>query len=176
MGLLDFSLIKRSIKSAEEQLLKIRQDINDAQRKRREILDAPLCKADLKALIEAWVADSAAKHQQSLAEALKRMARGVRTTYSPKNPDTSLRLFGSTAGFGNEPSAIDLDMALCSVLGREILSSLMIVIDGMDLPGQGLPLVQRQVEADKLDELIGRLIIQENELIDRAADSGINLA
>lgn len=176
MALFDFASLRRSIQSIEERLKKLRIEINDKQRQRNAILGAPLCKDDVKQMLASWVQASADQHVKSLQESLTRMGRDPRGFSAQLTQQSAPRLFGAVSGYGQEPSASDMDKALCGLFGAELVRTLGEVVDRMEWPQQGLPMSQRQAAADKIERDLAELMREEEDLMNQAAEAGITLA
>lgn len=176
MGLFDFSLIRKSVQNLEERLKALRIELNDLQRKRSQILSAPMCRADIKAHLNQWLKTSADGYADNFLAGLQRLAKAPHA--GTQNFDAqrgNVRLLGAAVNFGESPAAIDMDRALCGLFAEPLAKFMNAAVDALDLPGEGLPVKDRPAAVEKLDTRIAELMQEEAMLIQQAADAGINL-
>ena len=178
MGLFDFSLIRKSVQSLEGRLKDLRIEMNDLQRQRGQILSAPMCRADIKAYLIDWVTKASFGYTDNFRAGISRLAkspRGLMPAFDGNGP-AAIRLLGAAQNFGETPSAMDMDRALCGLFGPQLVDFLTDLVDTMEWPGEGLPMAQRPAAVEKLDLRIGELMQEEAALIDQAREAGIALS
>jgi hypothetical protein len=172
MALFDFASIRRSVLGLEDQLKKMKNDILDLQRKREAMLSAPANKVDVKNMLSGWVRNSGEVFRQTLGVTLKDFVRNPRNM-TPQRLAGMVSVAGAAQPLGDALRPKDVDQALCALFGPLLDTALLKQVDLLDWPDEGLPLAQRTIEAEKLNQGIAQLEKEYSDLIDGAESAGI---
>ena len=172
MGLFDFASIRKSVSGLEDQLKKMRVDIDELRQKRESLLSQPANRADVKAMLSEWVESSGKVYRQSLQTTLETFVRNPRNM-TPERLASMVSIAGAAQPLGDALRPKDVDQALCALFGPLLNTALLEQVDLLAWPNEGLPLAKREIEAEKITQRIAQLEKERDELIQQAEDSGI---
>jgi hypothetical protein len=170
----DFSAIKKSLQSLESRLRDLRNEKLELQKKREAIQYAPASKEDVKSRVATWLAATGAAYNETLLSSAEKFAR------SPHIPNAgrlqSLTTFSAAPGVRDDMTAPqELGQALCALLGPILNDALMKSIDAMPWSDNAVPLAKRADQITALNGRISKLQDEENEIITKAQEAGLNL-
>lgn len=172
----DFLSIRKLIQSATARLSQVRAEIEALRRERDALLYAPAAKSDVKAWLTAWVRDSSEEYRASLRTSLNTVIRQPSNLSSPAIKQRGVTLTGAAQQYGESASPVDLDRAMCALMGAQINESVSKLIDEMrDWPEQGLPMKERATKVAELNQRLGKLETEALELARQAEEAGISL-
>jgi len=180
MALLDFLSLRASIADLGAQVRGLRTKIEEKQREREDIANAPAARSDVKALYEGFLQQRAADYRQSLTAHLT-VVRSKPKSFMPAvgngfakptaNTSTYLRVF--TGGDDGSQTPLSMERAVCGLFGEVIKAQLFKVLDELPWEGEGLPMAARQEKLAKLDAEIEKLVKEENKLVSEARAAGV---
>lgn len=173
MLMFDFSSLKKSVQSVADQVKQLRKRIEDLKRQREDIETAPAAKSDIKALVEAWVQSKAVQHQKALRAMLDPFVRKPAKADDVGHVNQYMTLLGAVSGQNQIADTRSMDAVICGLFGPQILQGLSRSLDALDWPNEGLPMVQRRVALEKLDEEIAALTEEEQALTESARLAGV---
>lgn len=170
----DFSAIKKSLQSLESRLRDLRNEKLELQKQREAIQYAPASKEDVKSHVARWLAATGSTYTETLFDSAQKFAR------SPHIPNAgrlqSLTTFSGSLGLRDDMTdPHELGQALCALLGPVLNDALMKSIDAMTWPDNAVPLANRAAQIKALADRIGKLQNEENEIINKAQETGLNL-
>lgn len=171
----DFALVKRSVQGLEEKLKSLRGQISALQQERQSVHAAPVAKEEVKALIGQWIGDAGKDYSAAFCAGVEAMSKNP-SAFSRSNLVQRLASFGALGVmYGEEPSAQELGRGLCAMFGASIKDSLIKSIDAMQWPTNALTHAQREKQLAQLDGKIADLEREAIDIINKAAEVGINL-
>ena len=136
-----------------------------------ELNALPASKSDLKAMVSAWIDDSASKYAAGLKIALEPFQANWTKSPSKDAPLELLHriMFRNTAGIHVTPGP----EGLFFLLNKEIKAALSSAVDGLDLP-EGLDRETRTTRLKELSAQMGQIDAELADLTDLANSAGIN--
>lgn len=171
----DFSAIKKSLQSLESRLSDLRAEKFELHKKREAIRYAPAAKDDVKQHVAKWVTDAGAAFTQDLFICAKQFAQSphIRDGGRLQSLTTLNGAPSSRRDDTNNPQ--EFGQAMCALLGPLLIESFMKSIDAMEWPQNAIPLANRTGEMEALYKQIEKLEKEENEILTKAQDAGLNL-
>ena len=181
-GVLELTGLKSSLATVRKQYSAAQCSLDTLKREREEIAAAHLSKVDLMAAASRWTDAQLEVYRARLAETLLTVASNPRhltdADLALTNHDGhwwSYRLFGLDGGphqkdqeHGVTPEALVLLLgpdAIKAALRREI--------ESLQIPTEGLPMIERRARLAHLDQQIGKADSALSELRRDAAEAGI---
>lgn len=131
---------------------------------------APASKSDLKALVSAWIDDSAAKYAAGLKIVLEPFQKNWSRGPTQQNPLELLHRVTSRNASGLTVS--QSPEGLFALMGGPIKSALDKAIDGLDLP-DGIDKADRTARLKELSAQLGQIDAELAELTDLANSAGV---
>lgn len=171
----DFAAVKRSVQGLEERLKSLRDEIEELQKKRQAAHYAPAAREDIKAMVRSWVRDSGEGYLQSFQEAIAAMARNPVAMDKPERAKQLASFGASGLAYGEGADPRVFGQAICALFGGPIVDALAKAVDSMDWPANALTTEQRRKEIATLDSRIAKLQEEESDIVNKAAEVGINL-
>ncbi len=177
MALFDFGRIKATIADLAAELKKLRAERETLLQKREELEAQPACKADVLALVDAWVdrqgSDFPAKLQNGLnyylRHALVSLPEDRKAATHPLSVLTAVRDQNAMATLAS------LEFSLFFVLRDQVKAGVRQAVESMDFSAAGPPRVERIETIKAIDVRIDELDKQEAEIIEQAEQSGLKL-
>lgn len=166
----DFLKIRDSVNSLAAEVQGIRSDIEQKKQRREDLQTLPIPKAEMVAEIGAWIDaqnDATREHAQRVVNQLL------------NRPTKPLQEFNIIPLLSNPADGRHLvgQQHLLLMLGDLIKDQLPAWLDRIDYPEVvGPPRAERMAELVKLDKEIDKLERQEAELLEQAAQAGIQIA
>ena len=173
----DFLKIKQTIASLAAELQKLRAEREALLQKREDLEGAPACKADVLALVDAWIdrqgSDFPAKLQNGLnyylRHALVSLPEDRKAATHPLSVLTAVR----------DPNAMatlaGLEFSLFFVLRDQIKAGVRQAVESLDFSAAGPPRAERLETMKAIDARIDEIDKQEQELIEQAEKAGLKL-
>ncbi len=170
-----FSDLASVLAGARDHASKLRSRLEKLRQERDEILAAPACRADIKALYAAWFERRRQEYRQALgahiAGLISKPARFMADTASTDVLDRRLSVLAVGPNSANPATPRSIDSAEAALFGEEMQRAFFDVIDSLDWPGpEGLPMVERTKRVAELDEQIAKLQTELDEVA-RAANA-----
>lgn len=177
MALFDFARVRQTIQDLADALKKLRAEREELLQKREELEGAPACKADVLALVDAWVdrqgSDFPAKLQNGLSYYLRHglvsLPEDRKAATHPLSVLTAVRDQNAMATLAS------LEFSLFFVLRDEIRMGVRRAVEQLDFSNSGPPRAERLETIAAIDARIDELDTQERELIEQAEQSGLRL-
>ena len=164
----DFLGVKGQVQKLATQLKKLREDIEQLQREREDVVNAPATKDDVKAQVKAWIAAQAAEYNAGFAGQLAALSCNALVpghAVAINLASTSNSIFGPML----------FNRALCGLLGPALYESMASSIDAMTWPAGSLPMEGRAASVERIDKKLGALIDQQRALVFSARDAGLQV-
>jgi hypothetical protein len=170
----DFSVLKRAFQGLQSRRASIRTEIEELQRQRGALLNAPAGKDEVKALLAGWVQQAGAGYTGEMQSAVEQMARNHTSMRNPLRLQ-SLATLGAIEGGSGAAESKQLAQAICAVFGEGIRTTLCKAVDDMTWPANALSSAQRARDLDAIDDRIFKLQTEEQEINNQAAEAGLRL-
>lgn len=175
----DFLSLKKTLANFAGELGDLRSQIENLQRQREDIVNAPATREDMKAMVEKWAAGRSAEYMKKLGATIKGFAIDTGRLQVEQEINRSMTLFGTTRNLyplGMHPGPELDDMAICCLMGTSLVKSLHAAIDAMEnWPAGSMPMSGRAKKIGDLDEKIAKLVQQKSSLVSAAADAGVRV-
>ena len=179
MGLFDFSAAKKAIKDAVrgigERVDALRNEIGDLERKRSSILSAGAARSDVEKMARRWIDQCQREFEANVRGVLDTFRTQANDVNSPDRQRELANIFGGDIFRGVPGTSNGFVAAIASVFGQNLIAQVMVTMQSMDWPNEGLPLDQRDGEVDKLTVRIKQLTAELETLLTEARAAGINL-
>lgn len=167
----DLSFLKKSVDALTLERRKLLNAIEQLQREREDILNAPATREDLKAMIAAWCENRAEKYRPQLVNALSPFIRKPRLI-NQENELYGLSLFNAPGS--QLPGPHLNDMLMCALFGPALVKAVHEAIDAMrDWPANARPWNGRTERIAEIDKQLGKLIANEAEIVAQARSAGV---
>lgn len=175
----DFLNLKKTLGDIVNQMSDIRSQIEKLQRQREDIINAPVTREDVKAMIGKWANKKSAEYLLRLQFNLQPLITDVANMASEEKVEQRMTLFGKSRQHGEFsmfPGPELEDMAICHFMGPALVQTLHASIDAMtDWPAGAVPLKGREKTIQDLDEKISKLMKMDTSLTDSAEEAGVRL-
>jgi len=169
----DFNFLRKSVADLAQQTRELRGEIQALKQQREQIASASVHRSDLKACLDQVCQVRAAEYRASMAAHLKGMGNDCHSLQGHVDHGY-LRLSAPLPGVaGVTPGMVE--GMLCALLGDQLKLALFRVIDELDWPDEGLPMIERADALKKLDSQIDKLIEKEQGLVKSAREAGISI-
>lgn len=171
-----FDKIRTALQTEKQRLQEIREAIDATVRERERVIHAPASRADLKAMLRRWMEGQRAAYLADLKESLRPLVRSPRSLAADApRQQQSFSLTGVSVGLGSDKAAgaAQVDRLMAFLFAETALPALERAIDQMELPGEGLPLAERDAVAVRLDEKLTALQAEEASLVAAFEEAGI---
>lgn len=167
----DLSFLKKSVTALTQERAKLLNAIEELQREREDILNAPATRDDIKAMVSAWCADRAGKYLPQLSNALSPFIRKPKLIHGDGGMH-SFTLFGAQ---GNQLAGPVLsDMMICALFGPALVKALHETIDATpEWPANALPWKGRTERIAAIDKKLEALIASEADIVAQARSAGV---
>lgn len=165
----DFLSIQKTVDSLQKQHDELCSELRTVESKIVQMRSAPVNKADLSGIVGAWV-DKSAQAFPVAVSAL--MAKHYRTGSSAAANVGFFSLLKDSAGGLNADA---MDGVMCAVFGNQIKAAIVSSIDGMDWPGEGLPVAKRDLEIQRLEKIAQKIRLNIEEILQGAHEAGVTL-
>ena len=177
-GVLELAGLKSSLATVRKQYATAQSALDALKREREDIAAAHLAMVDLIAAVSRWADGLFDAYHARLDKVLLAVAS------LPKEAETAFSLHGRPGhyrllGLDGGPHQRDQDHAvtpeaLVLMLGPDaIKAALRREIESLQMPNEGLPMVERRARLEQLDRQIGRAEAALSELRRDAAEAGI---
>jgi hypothetical protein len=174
MGLFDFSVLRRTVVSLEEQLQKMQEKETSLRSQLAQVNSAPVSKDDLKQMLSGWVDTNAKTYRLSLRETLSKFTRNPRN-FNQRNLFDIMSIAGAAQPGSDAVRTQDVDQALCALFSPLLNKAILDEVDAMEWPDHAISAAQRAAASIRLTTQIDELNRQMEELVQSAIDAGITL-
>ena len=179
MSMFNISLFKKSIGDFAAQLRAVRRQIEELQQLRENVTNAPSTREDVKSMVAAWAARKSDEYILRLRFNMGRFVTNAMALQDPAEVERGMTLYGKTRQLGGAhtmfPGPELEDMAICCLLGPQIVKTLHAAIDAMDWPSNSQPLADRARKISDIDARLSKLIQEEQDLVSAAAEHGVQI-
>lgn len=163
----DFLSMKKNVDSLQKRYEDTKAELVAVNTRIRQVGEAPMNKADLVKIVDPWIKKSAAAFAPAVAaHCTKHYRRGNGDRFG---------FFALVKNNADDLTVSAMDGAMCAVFGEQIKRAIVAAIDEMEWPGEGLPIVQREIEVKRLHKRAEDLYQEIEEITQGAAAAGIYL-
>lgn len=175
----DFLSLKKTLANFAGELGDLRSQIENLQRQREDIVNAPATREDVKSMVEKWAAGRSVEYVKRLQFNMHEFVADPKNLQDAQAIDNRMTLFGKSrqmGALGMFPGPELEDMAICCLMGPSLVKSLHAAIDAMEnWPAGSMPLNGRAKKIGELDDKLAKLVQQESSLVSAAADAGVRV-
>lgn len=173
---IDFSELRKALAGLSGSVKALRVRIETLKRQREDIATAPTARADIQAMLAAWLDEQAGQYRKNVGVMLMAFIKRATWVSEHARVADAVTLVAATPTPGANPTFRTVDAAVIGLLLPQIRENLPKLIDAVEWPGpEGLPLKERTAELARLDEEISRLEAEEAALVAQAASAGVVL-
>lgn len=165
----DFLSIKKTVESLQKQHDELCSELQSVESKITQTRQAPVNKADLSEIVAAWVDKSAQGFPVAVSA---HMAKHYRTGSAVA---ANVGFFSLVKDSADGLNAGAMDGVMCAVFGNQIKAAIVSSIDGMDWPGEGLPVAKRELEIQRLEKIAQKIRSNIDNILQGAHEAGVTL-
>lgn len=175
----DFLSLKKTLANFAGELGGLRSQIENLQRQREDIVNAPATREDVKAMVEKWAAGKSAEYVKRLQFNMQEFVTQPKNLLDAQAVENRMTLFGKSRQIGEFamfPGPELEDQVICCLMGPTLITSLHAAIDAMEnWPKGSIPMSGRAKKISDLDDKIAELSQKESVLVNAAKDAGVRV-
>lgn len=164
--------LARAKQTLQERATELEREITTGEQGLRALEMAPTARADVDAMLRAWVASAAADFEKTFAERLEIFVRDARKLEDPRLVASAVTLVGVSP----DDAARALNGVLCAVHGDAVLKTMQRSLDRIEWPDQPVTSTEKAERRTRLERQLAEMRAERSAIYEKADEAGLRLS